>query len=76
MVQSAKEALKKIQFDEVHEKSSCFIAKISNKVHTLGVTLETTLEEKRVSRKKRMPGEQARDSVSQDSFHNFKIDVY
>ena len=42
----------------------------------LGVTLETTLEEKRVSRKKRMPGEQARDSVSQDPFHNFKINVY
>ena len=75
MVQCAKEALKKIQFDEVHEKTSCFISKINDKVHTLGVTFENTLGEKRVSRKKRMPGEQARDSVSQDAFHNFKIDV-
>ena len=38
--------------------------------------MENTLGEKRVSRKKRMAGEQARDSVSQDAFHNFKIDVY
>ena len=57
-------------------KASCFISKINEKEHMLGVTLETTLEEKRVSRKKRMPGEQARYSVSQDPFHNFKINVY
>ena len=66
MVQCAKEALKRIQFDEVHEKTSCFISKIKDKVDTLGVTLENTPGEKRVSRKKLIPGGQARDSVSQD----------
>ena len=58
MVQCAKEALKKIQFDEVHEKTSCFISKIKDKVDTLGVTLENTPGEKRVSRKKLIPGGQ------------------
>ena len=50
MVQCAKEALKKIQFDEVHEKTSCYIFRIKDKVDTLGVTLENTRGEKSVEK--------------------------
>ena len=78
MVQSAKEKLQVIPFDEVHEKATAFVQSRNCLLleSDLDIELEAELPESRVSRKKRMPGEIISDEVPQNRLTRFRADVF
>ena len=78
MVQSAKDKLQLISFDDVYQKVVAFTHSRNtlSLESDLEIEVEAELREPRVSRKKCMPGELVPDMVPQDQLTRFRADVF
>ena len=78
MVQSAKDKLQLISFDDVYQKAVAFTHSRNTLLleSDLEIEVEAELREPRVSRKKCMPGELIPDMVPQDQLTRFRADVF
>ena len=79
MVQSSKDEIRRISFDTVYEASIKFTQSMNAKLaedDLDDIKVESKLKDVRVSRKKRMPGEQASDMVAEDPIVRFRANVF
>ena len=79
MVQSSKDEIRRISFDTVYEASINFTQSMNAKLaedDLDDIKVESKLKDVRVSRKKRMPGEQASDMVAEDPIVRFRANVF
>ena len=80
MVQSSKDEIHRISFDTVYEASINFTQSMNAKLaedDLDDIKVESKLKDVRVSRKKRMPGEQlASDMIAVDPFVRFRGNVF